>query len=72
MDVHCAAPHRRLSPDPTRVTQSSKDQGSRGGDPLLPCSLGVDDVRAPDERIHVQSYLEGQEFLYRLVRALSG
>jgi acetylornithine deacetylase/succinyl-diaminopimelate desuccinylase-like protein len=36
--------------------------------------LDVDDVRAhaPDERIHVQSYFEGQEFLYRLVRALSG
>lgn len=35
--------------------------------------LDVDDVRAhaPDERIHVQSYFEGQEFLYRLVRALS-
>ncbi|HEX2091851.1 MAG TPA: hypothetical protein VHG28_05580, partial [Longimicrobiaceae bacterium] len=36
--------------------------------------LDVDDVRAhnPDERISVQSYYEGQEFLYRLVRALSG
>lgn len=35
--------------------------------------LDVDDVRAhaPDERISVQSYYEGQEFLYRLVRALS-
>jgi acetylornithine deacetylase/succinyl-diaminopimelate desuccinylase-like protein len=35
--------------------------------------LDVDDVRAhaPDERIAVQSYYEGQEFLYRLVRALS-
>ena len=35
--------------------------------------LDVDDVRAhaPDERISVQSYFEGQEFLYRLVRALS-
>lgn len=35
--------------------------------------LDVDDVRAhaPDERISIQSYYEGQEFLYRLVRALS-
>ncbi|HEX8392256.1 MAG TPA: M20/M25/M40 family metallo-hydrolase [Longimicrobium sp.] len=35
--------------------------------------LDVDDVRAhaPDERISTQSYYEGQEFLYRLVRALS-
>jgi acetylornithine deacetylase/succinyl-diaminopimelate desuccinylase-like protein len=35
--------------------------------------LDVDDVRAhaPDERIAVQAYYEGQEFLYRLVRALS-
>jgi acetylornithine deacetylase/succinyl-diaminopimelate desuccinylase-like protein len=35
--------------------------------------LDVDDVRAhaPDERIPVQSYFEGQEFMYRLVRALS-
>lgn len=35
--------------------------------------LDVDDVRAhaPDERISVQGYFEGQEFLYRLVRALS-
>lgn len=35
--------------------------------------LDVDDVRAhaPDERILIQSYYEGQEFLYRLVRALS-
>lgn len=35
--------------------------------------LDVDDVRAhaPDERISIQSYFEGQEFLYRLVRALS-
>lgn len=34
----------------------------------------VDDVRAhaPDERISIRSYFEGQEFLYRLVRALSG
>ncbi|MBV9773438.1 MAG: M20/M25/M40 family metallo-hydrolase [Gemmatimonadetes bacterium] len=34
----------------------------------------VDDVRAhnPDERISVRSYFEGQEFLYRLVRALAG
>lgn len=36
--------------------------------------LDVDDVRAHgrDERISVQSFYEGQEFLYRLVRALSG
>jgi acetylornithine deacetylase/succinyl-diaminopimelate desuccinylase-like protein len=36
--------------------------------------LDVDDVRAhcPDERIGVQAYHEGQEFLYRLVRALAG
>lgn len=36
--------------------------------------LDVDDTRAhcPDERISVQSYYEGQEFLYRLVKALSG
>lgn len=36
--------------------------------------LDVDDTRAhaPDERIPVRSYFEGQEFLYRLVRALSG
>ena len=36
--------------------------------------LDVDDVRvhAPDERISVASYHEGQEFLYRLVRALAG
>ncbi|HEV2148472.1 MAG TPA: M20/M25/M40 family metallo-hydrolase [Longimicrobiaceae bacterium] len=36
--------------------------------------LDVDDVRAhcPDERILVRSYYEGQEFLYRLVRALAG
>lgn len=35
--------------------------------------LDVDDVRAhaPDERISVAAYYEGQEFLYRLVRALS-
>jgi acetylornithine deacetylase/succinyl-diaminopimelate desuccinylase-like protein len=35
--------------------------------------LDVDDVRAhaPNERILIQSYYEGQEFLYRLVRALS-
>lgn len=35
--------------------------------------LDVDDVRAhaPDERISTQSYYEGQEFLYRLVRTLS-
>ncbi|HEY7771070.1 M20/M25/M40 family metallo-hydrolase [Longimicrobium sp.] len=34
----------------------------------------VDDVRvhAPNERLSVSSYFEGQEFLYRLVRALSG
>ena len=36
--------------------------------------LDVDDVRAHgrDERISVQSFYEGQEFLYRLVMALSG
>lgn len=36
--------------------------------------LDVDDVRAhcPDERILVQSFHEGQEFLYRLVRELAG
>jgi acetylornithine deacetylase/succinyl-diaminopimelate desuccinylase-like protein len=36
--------------------------------------LDVDDVRAhaPNERIPIQSCYEGQEFLYRLVRALSG
>lgn len=36
--------------------------------------LDVDDVRAhaPDERISVAAYYEGQEFLYRLVRALTG
>ncbi|HEU4885039.1 MAG TPA: M20/M25/M40 family metallo-hydrolase [Longimicrobium sp.] len=35
--------------------------------------LDVDDVRAhaPNERILIQSYYEGQEFLYRLVHALS-
>lgn len=35
--------------------------------------LDLDDTRAhaPDERISVQSYYEGQEFLYRLVRALA-
>lgn len=35
--------------------------------------IDVDDVRvhAPNERISIQSYFEGQEFLYRLVRALS-
>ena len=35
--------------------------------------LDLDDTRAhaPDERISVQSYHEGQEFLYRLVRAFS-
>jgi acetylornithine deacetylase/succinyl-diaminopimelate desuccinylase-like protein len=34
----------------------------------------MDDVRAhgKDERIEVNSYYEGQEFLYRLVKALSG
>ena len=34
----------------------------------------VDDVRAhgQDERILIRSFLEGQEFLYRLVKALSG
>ncbi|HEX2211368.1 MAG TPA: M20/M25/M40 family metallo-hydrolase [Longimicrobium sp.] len=47
-----------------------------GGIPMYGVSgifLDVDDVRAhaPDERILVQSYYEGQEFLYRLVRALS-
>ena len=49
----------------------------RAGIPMYGCSgifMDVDDVRAhaPDERIPVQSYFEGQEFLYRLVRALSG
>jgi acetylornithine deacetylase/succinyl-diaminopimelate desuccinylase-like protein len=36
--------------------------------------LDVDDVRAhaPDERISIASYYEGQEFLYRLTRALAG
>ena len=36
--------------------------------------LDLDDTRAhaPDERISVQSYYEGQEFLYRLVKALAG
>lgn len=36
--------------------------------------LDVDDIRAhaPDERILVSSYYEGQEFLYRLVRTLAG
>jgi acetylornithine deacetylase/succinyl-diaminopimelate desuccinylase-like protein len=35
--------------------------------------LDVDDVRAhaPNERISIQSYYEGQEFLYRLIRALT-
>lgn len=47
-----------------------------GGIPMYGVSgifLDVDDVRAhaPDERILIQSYYEGQEFLYRLVRALS-
>ena len=34
----------------------------------------MDDVRAhgKDERIQIRSYYEGQEFLYRLVKALSG
>jgi acetylornithine deacetylase/succinyl-diaminopimelate desuccinylase-like protein len=34
----------------------------------------VDDVRAhgQDERILIESFYEGQEFLYRLVKALSG
>ena len=34
----------------------------------------VDDVRAhgQDERIRIQNFYEGQEFLYRLVRALTG
>jgi acetylornithine deacetylase/succinyl-diaminopimelate desuccinylase-like protein len=46
------------------------------GIPMYGCSgifLDVDDVRAhaPNERIPIQSYYEGQEFLYRLVRALS-
>ena len=33
----------------------------------------VDDVRAhcPDERISIRSFHDGQEYLYRLVRALS-
>ncbi|HEU4455863.1 MAG TPA: M20/M25/M40 family metallo-hydrolase, partial [Longimicrobium sp.] len=36
--------------------------------------LDVDDVRAhaPDERISIASYFEGQEFLYRLTRTLAG
>lgn len=47
-----------------------------GGIPMYGVSgifLDVDDVRAhaPDERISIQSYEEGQEFLYRLIRALS-
>lgn len=47
-----------------------------GGIPMYGVSgifLDVDDVRAhaPDERISIQSYYEGQEFLYRLIRALS-
>jgi len=34
----------------------------------------MDDVRAhgQDERISIRSFYEGQEFLYRLVKALSG
>jgi acetylornithine deacetylase/succinyl-diaminopimelate desuccinylase-like protein len=34
----------------------------------------MDDVRAhgKDERIEIKSYYEGQEFLYRLVKSLSG
>jgi acetylornithine deacetylase/succinyl-diaminopimelate desuccinylase-like protein len=34
----------------------------------------IDDVRAhgQDERLSVRSFYEGQEFLYRLVKALSG
>ncbi|WP_420127401.1 M20/M25/M40 family metallo-hydrolase [Longimicrobium sp.] len=35
--------------------------------------IDVDDARvhAPNERINIQSYYEGQEFLYRLIRSLS-
>jgi len=48
----------------------------RAGIPMYGVSgifLDVDDVRAhaPDERIGVQSFFEGQEFLYRLVRELA-
>jgi acetylornithine deacetylase/succinyl-diaminopimelate desuccinylase-like protein len=34
----------------------------------------MDDVRAhgQDERINIQNFFEGQEFLYRLVKALTG
>jgi acetylornithine deacetylase/succinyl-diaminopimelate desuccinylase-like protein len=34
----------------------------------------MDDVRAhgQDERIRIEHFYEGQEFLYRLVKALSG
>ncbi|MCH2465275.1 MAG: M20/M25/M40 family metallo-hydrolase, partial [Gemmatimonadetes bacterium] len=34
----------------------------------------MDDVRAhgQDERISIQNFFEGQEFLYRLVKALTG
>ena len=36
--------------------------------------VDMDDIRAHgrDERIGVESFFEGQEFLYRLVKALSG
>ncbi len=49
----------------------------RAGIPVYGVSgvfLDVDDVRAhgQDERILIRSFLEGQEFLYRLVKALSG
>jgi acetylornithine deacetylase/succinyl-diaminopimelate desuccinylase-like protein len=48
----------------------------RAGIPMYGVSgifLDVDDVRAhgPDERIGVQAFYEGQEFLYRLVRTLA-
>lgn len=48
----------------------------RAGIPMYGVSgifLDMDDVRAhgPDERIGVQAFYEGQEFLYRLVRDLS-
>lgn len=49
----------------------------RAGIPMYGVSgifLDVDDVRAhaPDERIGVEAFHEGGEFLYRLVRALAG
>ena len=40
----------------------------------IPLAGDVDDVRAhgKDERVQVKSFHDGQEYLYRLVKRLSG